>query len=109
WKASDATVRNRKPPSSRSVITGEVEAGEIIGILFGLATLVATGIVTPLDNAPTNTFAPLILASLLAAETPACGSVWASPTFSFTDWPSTPPAALISSTASLIPLRLVSP
>src|SRR5699024_6328159 len=109
WYASERAVRNRYPSSSSVVITGDVEAGEICGILFGLLTLRAIGIVTPLDRAPTKATAPSTVASLLAASTPACGLVWASPTMILIGCPRTPPAALISLAASLTPLSEVGP
>ena len=105
WKASDGTVRNRKSLSSRPVITGEVEAPEICGTPLTEETLWAIGMVTPEDRAPTMPLTFSRVTSFFAASTPAWGLVCVSPTTTLMS----PPAALISSAARLMPFSDVSP
>ena len=89
--ASCGVVRNRKSLSSRVVMAGEVEALDICGTPLTLETLLATGMVTPLDRAPTMPLTPSSETNMFAASTPACGLVWVSPTAVPSVPPSKPP------------------
>ena len=76
-------MRNTKPSSGRSVISGLVEAGEISGTCCFAATDWPAGIVSAEAQAPAKHDAPSET-SLFAAWSVACGFVSVSPTVSVT-------------------------
>ncbi len=103
WNLSGGAVRKYSPRSGVSVSSVDVFAGENI-VTPALVTVSRTLSVTADDAAPTITSAfsesrratvfSLVVGVFMSPE---------SPSRTTTSWPSTPPAALISSTASCTP------
>ena len=98
-RVSGGAVRKNNPLSATALSSAEVDDGEIeirpAATIFGM-----TAFVTLDDDAPmmTCTPRPTNRSTVPAATT---ASVPSSPSTHSTGWPSTPPAALTSATASL--------
>ena len=89
------------------VISGEVEAGEICGILAGMVTLWATASVAELANAPVMPTTPLTETSFWAASTAPVGMLWVSAeTITSLRPPRIPPCSLTWVAASSSPARI---
>ena len=106
WNGSMKHVRNTKSPTS--VTCGLVEAGVTMGTPAGWQTR-APARLRVLATSPTTAITRSWLTSFVTAAAASSGLPASSSTITLTGLPSTPPAALTSSTARSMPFRAEMP